>query len=61
MCVSHEVAYDSGLFSIAFEGSVILNTESNLKIDYTEARFPKDINDQPSKTNFQKREEYFIR
>lgn len=59
LCVSHEVAYDAQLFSINPDGSVVLNTNDDLKIDYMNIRFPDNNEDYPSASNFEKRRQFF--
>ncbi|MEG6588829.1 HNH endonuclease [Paenibacillus barengoltzii] len=59
LCVTHEVAYDSGLFSITPEGDVILNTRDDLKIEYLKIRYPDNLQERPSISNLLKRNEFF--
>ncbi|MGW8956938.1 HNH endonuclease [Paenibacillus sp. NPDC055715] len=59
LCVTHEVAYDAGLFFITSEGKIVLNTEDDLKIEYQSIRYPDNKEDHPSMYNFIKREEFF--
>jgi putative restriction endonuclease len=59
LCVSHEVAYDAQLFSINPDGSIVININDDLKIDYMNIRFPDNNEDYPSVSNFEKRMQFF--
>jgi len=58
LCVTHEVAFDAGLFSITPEGKVVLNTEDDLKIEHLDIRYPDNKQEHPSIYNIIKRNEF---